>query len=117
MGQNLARQHGEELLRRFRDLDQLPDTEIMGWPRLPRTRIGPGWARRTPEIEDRFNRLKEIRNARAVALGIDRGVLLSNGLLQAIAEAPPTNLDALRNLAGVRRWQVSVVGEELLKAL
>jgi ribonuclease D len=117
MGQNLARQHGEELLRRFHDLDQLPDAEIMGWPRLPRTRIGPGWARRTPEIEDRFNRLKEIRNARAVALGIDRGVLLSNGLIQAIAEAPPTNLDALRNLAGVRRWQVSVVGEELLKAL
>jgi len=117
MGQNLVRQHGEDLLLRFREINQLPDAEVVGWPRLPRARSGPGWARRTPEIEDRFNRLKEVRNARAVALGIDRGVLLSNGLLQAIAEAPPVNVDALRNLEGVRRWQVSVVGEDLLKVL
>jgi ribonuclease D len=81
MGKNLARQHGEELLHRFREIDLLPDAQVVGWPRPPKGRGGNAWLRRTPEIEERFNRLKEVRNACAVDLGIDRGVLLSNSLL------------------------------------
>jgi ribonuclease D len=117
MGQGLVRQHGEDLLRRFREIDALPDDQLRGWPRPQRTRTAGGWGRRTPEMEERFNRLKEVRNARAIALGIDRGVLLSNSLLQTISESPPNSIDALRRLEGVRGWQVSVVGEELLKAI
>lgn len=117
LGQNLVRQHGEELLRRFQAIDALPDDQLQGWPRPQRARTTGGWGRRTPEIEERFNRLKEVRNARANALGIDRGVLISNSLLQTIALSPPHGIEALRNLEGLRKWQVTVVGDELLKAI
>jgi len=117
MSHNLVRQHGEDLLHRLREIDLLPEEKISGWPRHTKVRSAAGWVRRTPDADERFLRLKEIRNSRAVALEIDRGILLSNSILQAISERPPSGLDELRKLEGIRSWQVDVVGADLLKAI
>jgi ribonuclease D len=115
MNRNLARSRGDELVRRFKAVDALPEEELRGFPRAPRARNGLG--RPTPEVEERLQRLKEIRNARADALGIARGTLLPNGVLQLLAESPPASLADLAKVEGLRRWQAELLGSALLEAL
>jgi ribonuclease D len=115
MNRNLARTRGEELLRRLRTVEALAEAELEGYPRPLRTRNGGG--RPTPEVEERLSRLKEIRNDRADSLGIARGTLLPNGVLQILAETLPASVDSLAAVEGMRRWQAALLGESLLGAL
>jgi ribonuclease D len=112
VNRGLARAEGERLLARLRRVDRLPPDEVEGLP--PRE---PGKGRPEPEVEDRMARLKVVRNRRAGALGIDRGTLLPNSILQALAEDPPASLEEMGRIPGARRWQLEAVGTELLEAL
>lgn len=114
MNGGLAHAEGQELLERISRIDQLPDAEIEGYPSFPR---GSGRGRPPPEIEEVFQRIKGARNRRAEELGIDRGTLLPNALLQLIAEESPADPDALSTLPGVRAWQVEAVGDAVLDSL
>ncbi|TVP54042.1 MAG: ribonuclease D [Gemmatimonadales bacterium] len=114
MNGGLARSEGEDLLERLARIDRLPDEELRGYPSPPR---GSGRGRPPPEVEETFRRIKEVRNRRAEELGIDRGTLLPNALLQLIAEETPADLDALSTLPGVRAWQVEAVGDAVLDSL
>lgn len=109
----LARDEGDALIRRFREVEQLAPDRVQGLP--PREPGGRG--RPDPEVEERMRRLKAVRNRRASELGIDRGTLLPNALLLTLAEAPPSGLDELSGTPGIRRWQAAAVGEQLLDAL
>ncbi len=110
----LARTDGDELLRRFDHVAQLPDDELRPYPRRPR---GGGPGRPSPEVEELAEKLKNARNRRAEALGLDRGTLLPNALLLAIAQAAPADEQALFAVEGIRRWQVEAVGAQLLEVL
>ena len=90
--------------------------EASGVVRVPGTNGSYG-GRPSPEVEERVTRLKAVRNARAAALGIDRGTLLSNAVLQLIAESPPATPDGIARVAGIRRWQAGLLARELLNAL
>jgi ribonuclease D len=68
-------------------------------------------------VEERLERLKQARNRRADALGIDRGTLISNSTLLAVALRVPESPPALSAVDGMRRWQAEVVGPDLLAAL
>jgi ribonuclease D len=70
-----------------------------------------------PAFEHRVERLKATRNAAATRLGIDPGVLCPKGTLEALARARPGSVGALGGIPEVRKWQVELLGEELLKAL
>ena len=109
----LAREEGHDLLKRLRRVYDLPDDEIVGYPRPKRT----GRGRPPPEVEAMANRLKDVRTAKADALGLDRGTLLSNSVIQDIAWEDPGDEAALRRVAGMRNWQVEVVGAEILDTL
>ena len=109
----LARGEGEDLLDRFDRVAQLPDEELVPYPRHQRR--GPG--RPPPEVEELAEKLKNVRNRRAEALGLDRGTLLPNATLIAVALAAPSDLAALERVDGIRRWQVEAVGEQLLEVL
>ncbi|RMH16061.1 MAG: ribonuclease D [Gemmatimonadetes bacterium] len=113
MSPALAERHGRDLIERLRRVRALPDGDLVGYPR-PTTR-GPG--RPTPEVEERLDRLKAVRNAHAQALGIDRGALLSNGHLLAMAWDPPADLEELAALGRLRNWQLDVLGADLIEAL
>ncbi|MDP2958464.1 MAG: HRDC domain-containing protein [Longimicrobiales bacterium] len=109
----LARSDGAELLQRFDHVAQLPDGDLLPYPRG--SRRGPG--RPPPEVEALAEKLKSARNRRAEELGLDRGTLMANALVQAIALEAPEDLAALARLDGIRPWQVEVVGPVLLEVL
>jgi ribonuclease D len=113
---SLARQEGPELLRRLARVDALPDADVPGYPRFPRNG-SMGRGRPLPEVEERFGRLREVRNAAAVELGIDRGAVLPNAVLQLLAETPPSNGDELESVEGMRRWQAELLGDALMQVL
>ena len=109
----LAGEEGLELLAGFRRVESAPESELRGYPRP--TRRGPG--RPPPEVETVLEQLKAARNARADELGLDRGALISNATLLAIALHAPTSLEALAAVDGMRRWQAEAVGPHLLRGL
>lgn len=113
MNPGLARAEGPDLLSRFDRVDALPPSELVPYPR----RGGDGRGRPPPEVEELAERLKEVRNRRAEALGIDRGTLLANSVLVEIAWQGPSTLGGLREVPGVKVWQAEAVGKELMEVL
>lgn len=109
----LARSEGGDLLHRFDAVAQLPDAELRPYPRNQRRGMG----RPAPEVEEVAERIKAARNRRAEELKLDRGVLLPNALVTAIAVQTPRDLESLARVEGIRRWQVEAVGRQALEAL
>lgn len=109
----LARDEGKALLRSLRRVAEAPEEELEPFPKPARR--GPG--RPTPELEELVDRLKAVRNQRADEIGLPRGTLLSNAVIQSIARAAPADPEALLSVEGMRRWKVDVVGDGLLRAL
>lgn len=114
MNPGLARGEGAPLVEALVRIEGLPDEELEGYPRLPR---GNGRGRPLPEVEERFQRLKVVRNRHAGDLGIDRGTLLPNAVIQAMADEPPASRIELEAIPGLRRWQAGVLGDDLLDTL
>jgi ribonuclease D len=113
MSPRLAKQEGNKLLDALKPMDALPEDEVQPHPRWNRN----GFGRPTPEEEAAADRIRSLRTARAQELGLERGVLLSNGQISVIVRAMPRNLEALRSLEGIRRWQANLLGEEILRLL
>jgi len=114
MNGGLARGEGEPLVEEFSRIEALPEADLSPFPRGPR---GNGRGRPLPEVEERFQRLKAVRNKHAEALGIDRGTLLPNAVIQAMADEPPASRESLASVPGLRRWQAGVLGDELIETL
>ena len=108
----LAHQKGGALLKRFARVEGQPARELVPYPR-PTTR----GTRPDPEEEAAFERVKEVRNAAAGRLGLDRGRVMANQVLREVVAAMPGDRAGLAAVAEVRRWQVDVMGGELLDAL
>jgi ribonuclease D len=70
-----------------------------------------------PAFDQRVERLKVARNSAASRLSLDPGVLCPKGTLEALARAHPTSTAGLGDVPELRKWQVDVLGEDLLKAL
>lgn len=104
---------GQQLLDRLAAVNALPESALV--PHPPRERRGIG--RPLPEVEELAEKLKAARNVRAESLGLDRGTLLPNGVLLDIARLIPSSIDELRQIPGIRNWQVEVVGDDLLRLL
>ncbi len=109
----LARSEGGALLSLLDDVAQASDAELRPYPR----RSGGGPGRPPPEVEELAERLKVARNKRAAELGLDRGTLLPNAILIAIATARPRDHAGLAKIEGLRQWQQEAVGDALLVVL
>jgi ribonuclease D len=107
---SLARRHGAALLDAVTRAKQLPDAEL---PRLER-RARPV---KDPGFDARLEHLKAARNRIALELGLDPGVLCGRTALEAVVRARPANREALKQIPELRRWQIDVLGDELLRAL
>ncbi|MGH7694458.1 MAG: HRDC domain-containing protein, partial [Gemmatimonadaceae bacterium] len=82
---------------------------------LPRFPKSPRWAR-DPDFDDRVNRLRQVRDAKARELDLEPGVLCPRERLEAIARRHATSLDALAEVPDLRRWQIDVLGADLVRA-
>lgn len=113
MNGRIAREYGDDLIRRLAAVDRLAEGELVPYPRP--TYTGPG--RPTPEEEELAKKLKRHRNRIAEELGVDRGVLFPNALVMEVARAVPSSVDEIRTLEGIRAWQAEVLGPHLLNEL
>jgi ribonuclease D len=109
----LARSEGESLLEGLERVERMPLSALTPYP----ARRPNGRGRPTPEVEALAERLKEARNRRAQALGIDRGTLMANSVILEIAWVRPATPAALADVSGVKRWQMEAVGPDLLAVL
>ncbi|MGQ0641243.1 MAG: ribonuclease D [Gemmatimonadaceae bacterium] len=81
-------------------------------PRFPRSAR---WAR-DPDFDERVNRLRQVRDARARELDLEPGVLCARERLEAIARRRPDTVDQLADVPELRRWQIDVLGADLVRA-
>jgi len=88
----------------------VPDSELPRFPRAQR------WER-DPDFDDIVSRLKSVRDAAAVRLDLDPGVLSSRERLEAVARRRPKSVEELAEIPDLRRWQIEQLGEDFVRAL
>jgi ribonuclease D len=111
MPPTIARRYGSELLEAIAAGIAVPEADLPRPERRPRFRPD-------PEVDARFQRLRELRARRAPEVGLDPGLILPNWAMQEIARAAPRTPQDLDAIADVRRWQREVVGDrEILEAV
>ncbi|HKW11899.1 MAG TPA: HRDC domain-containing protein [Gemmatimonadaceae bacterium] len=88
----------------------LPDAELPRFPKAVR------WER-DPEFDLRVTALRTAREAAALRLDMDPGVLCSRDRLEAVARRNPATVEQLREVVELRGWQVNVLGADFLAAL
>jgi ribonuclease D len=111
LGEGNARRWGRELLDAVRRAAELPEAKLPDKPK--RGKRDP----HDPEIDERVERMRKARDAAALELELDRGLLLPRHLMESIARVNPGSVEELRRVEGLRNWQVEVVGERVIGAL
>jgi ribonuclease D len=88
-------------------------------PPRPRPERGPPWRRGAPdpEVEERYEKLRAWRKARAEARKVEVQVIAPNAVLMAVARSAPRTLDELAKVEGMDPFRVQQYGEEILSAL
>lgn len=86
------------------------DEQLPKFPRSPR------WERED-DFDARVTKLKSVRDAAATKLNLDPGVLCSRERLEAIARKKPTKVSDLDDVPGLRRWQITEMGDAFIEAL
>ena len=89
---------------------ELPESEL---PRFPK----PMRWERDPDFDVRASALRTVRDAAAVRLDMDPGVLCSRDRLEVVARKNPTSMEELYAISELRRWQIGELGEDFLDAL
>ena len=110
--QRLARREGWKLLDRLSKLEWVPESEIEPLDRVPPRPSG----RVPPDLEEAASRVKDLRNRRASELGIGRGKVLSNAMIATVIRRAPSTLEELARIEGVKKWQVELLGSDLIEA-
>ena len=100
----------DEVLAAVRRGHEVPEESLPRFPRAPR------WDR-DPDFDDRVARLKSVRDAAAVRLHLDPGVLCSRERLEAIARRRPASFKEIESVPDMRRWQVAELGGPMLDVL
>lgn len=108
VGRELIARRGGELLAAIVRGQSLAEEDLPRFERRPRS---------VPDLayENRLDRLKMFRNKLAVTLDLAPGVLCPNGTLEAVARANPESTGTLGALTELRRWQIEVFGEDLVR--
>ena len=110
MPRGMPEQRTADLLGAIARGKAVPDAEL---PRFPRSRR---WDK-DAEFDARVSALKTARDAVALRLDLDPGVLCAKDRIEAVARRNPETLDELAEVTELRRWQMEALGKEYLEAL
>ncbi|MDE3151497.1 MAG: ribonuclease D [Gemmatimonadota bacterium] len=110
MPRGMMEQRAQEMLDAIARGQAVPEAEL---PRFPK---GRRWER-DPDFDVRVSALKTARDAVAMRLDLDPGVLCAKDRLEAVARRNPLTQTELEEVTELRRWQCEVLGAEFLKAL
>jgi ribonuclease D len=105
---SIASRYGDELVQAIVGAANRPPTDVRRRPGKPRSRPDPA-------IEERLTRLKVLRSASALELGIEPGVLCPNATLMEIAAAWSGNKVDLGVVAELRKWQRGALGDDRIR--
>jgi ribonuclease D len=86
------------------------ERELPVYPKTPRPP-------RNPKKQVRVRCLKHWRDTKAKKFKLEPGILCNNSLLDAVAEVNPRNMNALKTIPGMKRWQAKVLGKEMIQTL
>lgn len=110
MPRAILEQRGADLIDAVRRALAVPDAELPKFPRAAR------WDR-DPDFDARVSALKTARDAAAKRLELDPGVLCSRDRLEAVARKNPSTVEEVAEVPELRRWQVSELAADFVKAL
>ncbi|MBL7950519.1 MAG: ribonuclease D [Flavobacteriales bacterium] len=110
VNERVIEKHGRRILAAVKKGQELPKEQ---WPRLERPKR---WDRDN-DYEERLKRLKRTRDVLMNEFDLRPGIVAANQLLMDIARTLPGDLEALKALPGMRRYQAEHFGAALLKAL
>jgi ribonuclease D len=109
LSENLARRYGKGMIAAVEQGRSVPESEL---PKVERSRRPVP----DPSYDQRLERLKQLRNERAEAVGLDPGLVCPNGTLQAVARAEPDSKSDLSRIEDLRRWQMEAIGDQAILA-
>jgi len=102
--------YGRKLVETIKNAVRLPESELPCYPR-----------RRAPvlkaSVHKRIKILKEWRTIVAERLLLDPGLFLNKNMLTAIASQQPDDVNGLKNIHGLKKWQRRHFGEEIMDVL
>lgn len=90
--------------------DACPENELPRFPKSTR------WDK-DPDFDDRVALLKNVRDAAAIRLDLDPGVLCSRDRMEAVARRNPRSIEEVARVPELRRWQVEVLAADFVSAL
>jgi ribonuclease D len=102
--------YGKSLAAIVKKANALADADLPIYPRKRR----PSVSSRVPE---RIKELKTWRDRQADRLQLDPALLFNKALMTAIAINKPASIRALQKIEGIRNWQVSAFGSDVIKVL
>jgi ribonuclease D len=102
--------HSAELLDAVQRGLAVPEADLPRFPRAAR------WDR-DPDFDSNVSKLKAARDAAAIRLKLDPGVLCARERLEAVARRKPRSIEELREIPELRRWQAEVLGPDFVAAL
>lgn len=110
IGREIVARRGHDIMAAIERGKAVPENQL---PRVERP------ARRAPdpELDARVERLKTARNVAAARIDLPPGVVCPNGTLESVARAAPRSLEELAAIPGLRRWQMDVLGNDLIEAV
>ena len=102
--------YGKDLSAVVRQAKSIAPADLPVYPRRRRQPVA-------PEVPERINAIKSWRDAQAERLGLDPALLFNKALMTAIAVNRPMTIAALRDIDGIRNWQVKAFGKDLVSIL
>lgn len=102
--------YGKPLSAIVKKANALAEKDLPTYPRKRRPSV-------SPRVPERIKIIKDWRDRLADGLGLDPALLFNKALMTAIAVKKPADLQGLRNVEGIRNWQVKAFGKEVLTVL
>lgn len=110
IGPSIMEKHAADILAALERGLAVPKDQ---WPRMERPKRWP----RDPAFDERFKRLKVVRDELAARYELRPGIIAANQLLTDIARAKPADMAALQAVPGLRKYQAQEFGVALLEVV
>ncbi|MFL5593266.1 MAG: ribonuclease D [Gemmatimonadaceae bacterium] len=110
MPKGMVERAGSDIVDAIRRGMEAPEAEL---PKFPR---GLRW-NKDRDFDERVGRLKSVRDAAAIRLELDPGVLCSRERLENVARSGARSVEELTSVPDLRRWQIEEMGREFVQAL
>lgn len=105
----LAR-HGSALLAAVAHGLEIPEEKLPVYPRTRKNDLVDG-------AKERLRSLKNWRDQKSSALGLEPGVLAPNWMLESVADIADATCTTLNDIPGMRDWQKQLFGKDLIETV